>query len=59
MNKCLSIAFAALLAAGLHGIEGALPLEPAFVGDAYGGATLREIPKTRRPRRARKKRLRD
>ncbi len=42
------LAFAALLAAGLHGIEGALPLEPAFVGDAYGGAALKEIPKTLR-----------
>ncbi|MEO0823053.1 MAG: glutamine synthetase family protein [Pseudomonadota bacterium] len=41
------LAFAALLAAGLDGIERALPLEPAFEGDAYGGRG-REIPKTLR-----------
>ena len=42
------LAFAALLAAGLAGIEEELELEPAFVGDAYHGAQLREIPKTLR-----------
>ena len=42
------LAFAALLAAGLSGIEQKLELEPAFVGDAYAGETLREIPKTLR-----------
>jgi glutamine synthetase len=43
------LAFAALLAAGLDGIERALPLEPAFSGDAYDPARkLREIPKTLR-----------
>ena len=41
-------AFAALLAAGLAGIDEELDLEPAFVGDAYHGAELCEIPKTLR-----------
>ncbi len=35
-------------AAGLAGIEEKLELEPAFVGDAYHGERLREIPKTLR-----------
>jgi len=42
------LAFAALLAAGLAGIEQKLDLEPAFSGDAYHGENLREIPKTLR-----------
>ncbi|MHB2167668.1 glutamine synthetase family protein [Alsobacter sp. R-9] len=42
------LAFAALLAAGLAGIEQKLELEPAFSGDAYQGRRLREIPKTLR-----------
>jgi glutamine synthetase len=42
------LAFAALLAAGLAGIEQKLALEPAFVGDAYHGKRLRDIPKTLR-----------
>ncbi|HHY49252.1 MAG TPA: glutamine synthetase [Alphaproteobacteria bacterium] len=42
------LAFAALLAAGLKGMEDELPLEPAYVGDAYHGKRLREIPKTLR-----------
>ncbi len=42
------LAFAALLAAGLHGIEEQLELEPAFTGDAYKGKDIREIPKTLR-----------
>jgi glutamine synthetase len=42
------LAFAALLAAGLAGIEEKRELEPAFVGDAYRGEKLREIPKTLR-----------
>jgi len=56
------LAFAALIAAGLDGIERELELEPAFEGDAYAGGqvggtpatprgkpgTLREIPKTLR-----------
>src|SRR4051812_1552632 len=40
------LAFAALLAAGLAGIEGKLELEPGFVGDAYTGKGIREIPQT-------------
>lgn len=43
------LAFAALLAAGLDGIEKKLALEPAFSGDAYDPSKqLREIPKTLR-----------
>ena len=42
------LAFGALLAAGLAGIEQKLELEPAFVGDAYRGEGVREIPKTLR-----------
>ena len=42
------LAFAALLAAGLAGIESKLELEPAFQGDAYHGADLREVPNTLR-----------
>jgi glutamine synthetase len=42
------LAFAALLAAGLAGIETKAELEPAFTGDAYRGRRLREIPGTLR-----------
>jgi len=42
------LAFAALLAAGLAGIEQEMDLEPAFEGDAYTGKRLREIPPTLR-----------
>jgi glutamine synthetase len=42
------LAFAALLAAGLAGIEEKLELEKPFVGDAYQGKALREVPKTLR-----------
>ena len=43
------LAFAALLAAGLDGIEKKMKLEPVFAGDAYSAAQkLREIPKTLR-----------
>ncbi len=42
------LAYSALLAAGIAGIEKELPLEDAFVGDAYGGSDVREIPKTLR-----------
>ena len=42
------LAYAALLAAGLHGIENGLELEPAFSGDAYKGKDIREVPKTLR-----------
>jgi glutamine synthetase len=42
------LAFAALLAAGLEGIEKKLDLEAPYVGDAYADAKLRSIPKTLR-----------
>jgi glutamine synthetase len=42
------LAFAALLAAGLDGIEQKMELEAHFEGDAYVGRELREIPKTLR-----------
>src|SRR5215470_7997630 len=42
------LAFAALIAAGLKGIEDKLALEPPFSGDAYFGKTLPEVPKTLR-----------
>ncbi len=42
------LAFAALIAAGLAGIDEELELEAPFVGDAYGGKRLREVPKTLR-----------
>jgi glutamine synthetase len=40
------LACAALLAAGLDGIEKQMPLEPAATGDAYQAGAVREIPKT-------------
>ncbi|MFQ5564963.1 MAG: glutamine synthetase, partial [Paracoccaceae bacterium] len=42
------LAIAALLAAGIDGIENKRELEPPFVGDAYGGTDVREIPSTLR-----------
>ena len=42
------LAFAALLAAGLAGIEQELELEDGYSGDAYLGKRLREVPKTLR-----------
>lgn len=42
------LAMAALLAAGLDGIESGTELGPPFVGDAYRGRRLREIPRTLR-----------
>jgi len=39
------LAFAALLAAGLKGIEDKLSLEAPYSGDAYLGRKLREVPK--------------
>ena len=42
------LALAALLAAGMDGIENKLELEAPFVGDAYGDENLREIPTTLR-----------
>lgn len=38
------LAYAALLAAGIAGIEQRLELEPEFSGDAYGATSAREIP---------------
>ena len=42
------LAFAATIAAGLHGIEEGLELEPMFEGNAYLAEGVREIPKTLR-----------
>ncbi|HXG79872.1 MAG TPA: glutamine synthetase family protein [Methyloceanibacter sp.] len=42
------LAFAALIAAGLAGVEEKMELEPPYVGDAYLGVSLREVPKTLR-----------
>lgn len=42
------LAMAALIAAGIDGMERKLALEPAFTGDAYGARNVREIPKTLR-----------
>lgn len=42
------LAMAALLAAGIEGIKNKMELEPAFVGDAYGGSGIKEIPRTLR-----------
>ncbi|ODT66297.1 MAG: glutamine synthetase [Pelagibacterium sp. SCN 63-23] len=42
------LAFAALLAAGIKGIENKLELERGFSGDAYSGQQLREVHKTLR-----------
>ena len=42
------LAFAGLIAAGLAGIDEKLELAAPFKGDAYGGADLKEIPKTLR-----------
>ena len=42
------LAIAALVAAGIDGIDNKRQLEPAFVGDAYHGTDVREIPATLR-----------
>lgn len=42
------LAMAALLAAGIAGIESEAKLEAPFVGDAYGGRDIAEIPHTLR-----------
>jgi glutamine synthetase len=47
------LAFAALLAAGLAGIDEELELPPAFSGDAYDAGALPEIPATLRDATAR------
>ena len=46
LNPYLSMA--ALIAAGIDGIENKRALEPVFVGDAYGAEGIREIPTTLR-----------
>ncbi len=47
------LAFAALIAAGLDGMEKEMTLEPAFSGDAYDQSKqLREVPKTLRDAQA-------
>jgi len=50
------LALAALLAAGLDGVERELPLEPAFTGDADGAREARRIPETLRDAAAAMKR---
>lgn len=42
------LALAAQIAAGIAGIENNMKLEDEFVGDAYGGKNVREIPSTLR-----------
>jgi glutamine synthetase len=42
------LAYAALIAAGIAGIEQELKLEAPYSGDAYQGKRLREVPKTLR-----------
>ena len=42
------LAFAATIAAGLHGIDAKLKLPPKFTGNAYSAKGLTEIPKTLR-----------
>ncbi|SES79765.1 glutamine synthetase family protein [Oceanicella actignis] len=42
------LAMAALIAAGLDGVEKNMELEPPYVGDAYAGADVAEIPRTLR-----------
>ncbi|WP_117192465.1 glutamine synthetase family protein [Rhizobium terrae] len=47
------LAMAALIAAGIDGIEKKMALQPAFVGDAYVTSGISEIPKTLRDATAR------
>jgi glutamine synthetase len=42
------LAVAAMVAAGLHGIDNELPLEPAFVGNAYHDTDRARVPATLR-----------
>jgi glutamine synthetase len=46
VNPYLSVA--ALIAAGLHGVQHELPLEPAYVGNAYADAEHPRVPGTLR-----------
>ena len=45
------LALAATIAAGLHGIEAGLELEPVFEGDAYNAAQLPRVPSSLRDAR--------
>ena len=47
------LAYAALLAAGLYGVENRLEPEPLMAGNVYESAAAREIPKTLRDALAR------
>jgi glutamine synthetase len=42
------LAIAGMIAAGLHGIENELPLEPAYVGNAYNDTDRPRVPSTLR-----------
>ncbi len=42
------LAYAALIGAGLYGIEHELALEPAYEGNAYGDDQIRSVPRTLR-----------
>ena len=42
------LAFAAFLAAGLHGIERGLELQPEFAGNAYASSDVPSVPRTLR-----------
>ena len=42
------LAFAAFLAAGLHGIERGLELQPEFSGNAYASSDVPSVPRTLR-----------
>jgi glutamine synthetase len=42
------LALAAIIAAGLHGVDAALELEPVFEGDAYSAADLPRVPSSLR-----------
>ena len=45
------LALAAIVAAGLHGVDTALDLEPVFEGDAYNAADLPRVPSSLRDAR--------
>jgi glutamine synthetase len=45
------LALAAIIAAGLHGVDAALELEPVFEGDAYSAAELPRVPSSLRDAR--------
>jgi glutamine synthetase len=45
------LALAAIIAAGLHGVDAALELEPVFEGDAYSAADLPRVPSSLRDAR--------